>query len=112
MTAPEDALALARARVAQARERGGYAAFEGGEEIVPVDGVSLENLLEWAIVDIDIADIRSTRRFGGPITWVKRALVRFLRQYFDQATAQQQRFNIQLALYAAQLDQRLKSQGD
>lgn len=110
MTTPEDALALARARVAQARERGGYADPDLGTEAEPVDAVSLEQLLEWAIIDVDLDDIRSTRRFGGPITWFKRLLVRFLRQYNDQVTAQQQRFNIQLALYAAQLDQRLKSE--
>jgi hypothetical protein len=108
MTRPEEALALARAKAAEARARGGYAADVHGAIIDPVESASLEQLLEWAIVEPDIDEVRSTRRFGGPITFVKRLLARALRQYNGQLIAQQQRFNIQLALYVAQLAERVE----
>jgi len=36
----------------------------------------------------------STRSAGAPITWVKRLLLRLLRQYFVELEARQTRFNI------------------
>jgi len=48
-------------------------------------------------------ELRSTRRFGAPITWASAALNRALRQYHGQVLAQQSRFNIQLAVYVGQL---------
>jgi len=108
VTSPEDALELARERAAQARARGAYADDLGRFAIDPVDAVTLEHLLEWAVVEPDLSELRSTRRLGAPITFVKRALYRLLRQYHGQIIAQQSRFNIQLAVYVGQLADRVE----
>ena len=50
----------------------------------------------------------STRRFGRPITAVKRLLVRLLRQYVGQMTAQQSRFNAQVAAHVMRLEERVR----
>ena len=105
---PEEALEAARAAAARARERGAYA-DEGPVRfaIEPTDRISIEHLLEWAVIEPDLAEVYSTRRFGAPITWVKRGLVRALRQYNAQVVAQQTRFNLQLALYVEHLSDRV-----
>ena len=108
MTSPERAVELARDRVAEARARGGYPDDLARFAIDPVDAVTLEHLLEWAVLEPDISELRSTRRLGAPITWVKRALYRLLRQYNGQVLAQQSRFNIQLAVYVGQLHDRVE----
>ena len=108
MTSPENALELARERAAEARRRGGYAEDLGRFAINPVDAVTLEHLLEWAVVEPDITELRSTRVWGAPITLLKRALYRLLRQYHGQVIAQQTRFNIQLAVYVGQLADRVE----
>src|SRR3954451_4697406 len=108
MTSPEEALALARERAATARARDGYADELGRFAINPVDAVTLEHLLEWAVIEPDVSELRSTRRAGAPITWLKRLLYRLLRQYHGQVTAQQTRFNIQLAVYVGQLADRVE----
>ena len=108
MTSPENALELARERAAAARERGGYADDLARFAIDPVDAVTLEHLLEWAVVEPDLSELRSTRRLGAPITWAKRLLYRALRQYHGQVIAQQSRFNIQLAVYVGQLADRVE----
>ena len=108
MTSPEDALALARERAAAARARGAYPDDLGRFAIDPVDAVTLEHLLEWAVVEPDLSELRSTRPWGAPITLVKRMLYRLLRQYHGQVIAQQTRFNIQLAVYVGQLADRVE----
>jgi len=108
VTSPEDALALARERAAAARARGAYPDDLGRFAIDPVDAVTLEHLLEWAVVEPDLSELRSTRRLGAPITWLKRLLYRALRQYHGQVIAQQSRFNIQLAVYVGQLADRVE----
>ena len=107
MTSPENALAVARERAAAARARGAYADELGRFAIDPVDAVTLEHLLEWAVIEPDLSELRSTRRFGAPITWVKRLLYRALRQYHGQVLAQQSRYNIQLAVFVGQLQDRV-----
>jgi hypothetical protein len=108
VTSPEDALDLARERAAAARARGRYADDYAKFAIDPVDAVTLEHLLEWAVVEPDVSELRSTRRAGAPITWLKRLLYRLLRQYHGQVIAQQSRFNIQLAVYVSQLADRVE----
>jgi hypothetical protein len=108
VTSPENALAVARERAAAARARGAYADELGRFVIDPVDAVTLEHLLEWAVIEPDISELRSTRAYGAPITWLKRALYRLLRQYNGQVLAQQSRFNIQLAVYVGQLNDRVE----
>jgi hypothetical protein len=108
MTSPEQALEVARERAAAARARGGYADELARFVIDPVDAVTLEHLLEWAVIEPDLSELRSTRRLGAPITWLKRLLYRALRQYHGQVLAQQSRFNIQLAVYVGQLHDRVE----
>src|SRR3954471_2881812 len=108
MTSPERAVDVARERAAAARARGGYADELGRFAIDPVDAVTLEHLLEWAVVEPDLSELRSTRRLGAPITFAKRLLYRALRQYHGQVLAQQSRFNIQLAVYVGQLADRVE----
>ncbi|HEX8123225.1 MAG TPA: hypothetical protein VF549_18375 [Solirubrobacteraceae bacterium] len=105
---PEEALEAARRAAAAARARGAYADELDGFTIEPTDRVSTEQLLEWAVVEPDVEMVRSTRRRGGAITLVKRALLRLLRQYHAQAHAQQTRFNLHAAVRIAELEERLE----
>ena len=107
MTRPEDALAHARERAAAAKARGGYAHDVHGETLESPVAHTLETLLELAIFEPDLEHVRSTRRLGAPITMGKRLLVRTLDQYNRQILAQQQAFNVQLALAVAQLSERV-----
>jgi hypothetical protein len=107
VTRPEDALEAARAAAARAREAGAYADDLSGFAIAPTDRVSAEQLLAWAVIEPDPEAVRSTRRLGAPITWVKRLLLRGLRQQFAELTAQQTRFNLQLVAALHELDDRV-----
>ena len=49
--------------------------------------------------------MRVARRWGGPITFVKRALVHVLRQYLSQIVAEQTRFNLHAAVRLAELEE-------
>src|SRR3954467_9050380 len=108
MTSPEQALQVARERASAARARGGYPDDLSKFDLQPVEAVTLEHLLEWAVVEPDLSEVRSTRPYGAPITFVKRLLARLLRQYNGQILAQQSRFNIQLAVYVGQLADRVE----
>jgi hypothetical protein len=68
---------------------------------------SSRRLAEWAIIAPEPGHVYSTRRFGRPITAVKLLLVRMLRQYIGQMTAQQSRFNAQMAAHVMRLEQRV-----
>ena len=107
---PEDAVEAARAAAARARERGAYA---DADEVVraatePLERISTEQLVEWAVIEPDLGRVRSTRRTGAPITAAKRALVHGLRQYFAEANAQQTRFNLHAVIRIAELEERLE----
>lgn len=99
---PEEALEAARAAAARA-------SYEDvpGLQIEPTDRVSLEQLMEWAVIEPSLEDVRSTRRLGGPITWAKRQLVYLLRQYHGQILAEQTRFNMHVMVQIAELEDRL-----
>ena len=60
------------------------------------------------MIEPDIDLVRSTRRWGGPITWAKRALVHVLRQYLGQIVAEQTRFNLHAAVRLAELEERIE----
>jgi hypothetical protein len=105
---PEDALDAARRAVADARARGHYADDLSGFTVEPTDRISTEQILEWAVIEPDVDLVRSTRRWGGPITWAKRALVHVLRQYLGQIVAQQTRFNLHAAVRLAELEERVE----
>jgi hypothetical protein len=109
---PEEAAAEARRRAEEARARGGYGEDLERFAVEPLDKVDVEHLLEWAVIEPDVDLVYSTRRYGRPITAVKRALVWTLRQYNGQAFAQQTRFNIQLALFTGQLAARIEGLED
>jgi hypothetical protein len=102
---PEEALEAARRAAAEAR---------GGSVAEPLDMhpvtrvADWERLSEWAIIEPDPASIQSTRRFGWPLTWLKRALLRFLRQYNDQVLAQQSRFNAHMLAHVMNLEERVR----
>ena len=99
-------LERARRAAAEARERGAYAEIPGFE-IEPTDQVTPENLLEWAVPEPDPDLVYSTRKLGAPITWVKRLMLRGLRQYHGQMLSGQARFNLQLTTYVAELEERI-----
>ena len=78
-----------------------------GFTVRPVARVSVDQLVDWAVVEPDLAQVRSTRRRGAPITWAKRLLVHALRQHQGQVLAQQARFNLQVVAHLAELDDRV-----
>ena len=97
--------ALEAARRAAARPRGGAPDEEQWLLEDPVR--SSRRLMEWAIIQPEQARVYSTRRLGRPITWVKRGLVRFLRQYIGELSAQQSRFNALVAAHLVRLEERV-----
>jgi hypothetical protein len=112
MKDPDEALAAARARAAEARARGGYDPMSEGPDLSPTPRITERHLTEWAIIEPDLDEIYSTRRFGKPITALKRLQIRFLRQYLDQVTAQQSRFNAHVAAHLINLDERVRALED
>ena len=104
MTRPEDALEKAR----EAAREGGYV-DEAPVYGASSGGIDYARLAEWAIIDPRRARVYSTRRLGAPITWGKRLLLRMLRQHHEEVTAQQTRFNAQVAAALATLDARVRA---
>ncbi len=104
---PEEALEAARAAVERARREGRLREPADGLTIEPAP-VTRERLLAWALIEPDLRDVRSTRRFGRPITLVKRGLVRALRQYHAEVLAQQTRFNVHAVAYLTELEDRIE----
>ncbi len=107
MTAPEEALQRAREELARMRATGAY-----GEEVVlrPLEAtgaVTTGKLWQWALIDPDLRDVRSTRRAGAPITALKRVLLRVLAQYHGALIAEQTRFNVNAVAAVAQLEDRI-----
>lgn len=107
MTTPERALATARTAAAAALQEGEDLGARGELRVEPAEAVDEARLLEWAILEADMDMVRSTRRWGKPITAAKRGLVHALRQYLGQLTGQQTRFNHHLLLYASRLEDRV-----
>jgi hypothetical protein len=99
---PEDAVDAARAAAA-----GRGDALPPGMTIEPTERVSIEQLMEWAAIEPDPDLMRSTRRLGAPITWVKRQLVHVLRQYLRELQSQQTRFNLNVLIRLAELEDRV-----
>ena len=69
----------ARAEAARKRAAGSYRedsdAVRELEEAI-TGPVTPGQLREWALIEVDTSLIRSTRRAGAPLTWLKRALLR------------------------------------
>jgi hypothetical protein len=99
---PQDALDAARAAAAQRSDT-----LPEGLRIEPTERVSIEQLMEWATIEPDADLMRSTRRLGAPITWAKRQLVHVLRQYLRELQSQQTRFNLNVLVRLAELEDRV-----
>jgi hypothetical protein len=91
----------------EALERARTASFGedlSGFTVEPTREASIEMLMEWAVIETDPALVRSTRWYGAPITWYKRALRRMMRQELGQAYAQQSRFNLMVVTRLQELE--------
>jgi hypothetical protein len=87
------------------------AAGQSEEAEVPGYGdpqLSDRRLIEWAILEPEEAKVYSTRRYGRPITVFKRLLVRLLRQYLLEVSAQQSRFNTLIVARVLELGERVE----
>jgi hypothetical protein len=104
---PEEALETARARAAAARAEGAYADDLTGFTTRPTDRVGTETLMEWAVIEPDPDLMRSTRRLGAPVTFLKRLLLRGLQQQFNELTSQESRFHMHLLVHIAELEDRV-----
>lgn len=103
----EEALDRARAAAADARAGGAYADDLSGFEVIAPTRRTRPQMMEWAVIEPDLDLVVSTRRWGAPITWAKRAAFHVLRQYLRQLEAQQTRFNAHVMARIAHLEDRL-----
>ena len=103
MRTPEEALAEARRRAGSDRRKPARPGEPGGPF-----GLALEQLVVWAVIEPEEAEVYSTRRFGAPITAFKRGLIRLMRQYVGQISAQQSRFNVAVVAQLMVLDDRVR----
>lgn len=108
MSSPREAIEQARAAAAKLREAGEYSEDETRIEPLPDVAPTHSQLLEWALIDPDLGQVRSTRRWGAPITALKRALLRLLSQYHAELVAEQARFNANLVRYVGELERRVQ----
>lgn len=106
MRDPQEALAAARRAAASASPAGSLEPDEGAGAF-DASSASARRLAEWAIIEPERGQVYSTRRYGRPITAVKLLLVRLLRQYVGQMSAQQSRFNAQVAAHVLRLEERV-----
>src|SRR5205807_1321234 len=84
------------------RDRGGPLSIEDAQM------VGMQQLAVWAFIEPEVAEVYSTRRLGAPITVLKRMLIRLLRQYIGQISAQQSRFNAHVVAQVMALDDRVR----
>lgn len=108
MTQPSQALERARAAAASMRAAGAYAEERTGLEVRPTGAITTGKLFEWALIEPDLRDVRSTRRLGAPITAIKLVLVRLLAQYHGELIAEQTRFNVNAVGYVRRLEERIE----
>jgi hypothetical protein len=106
VTTPEQALEQARAALASMRASGAYEEQQG-DTLKPGEAITSGKLFEWALIEPDLRNVRSTRRLGAPITALKRGLVKLLAQYHAELIAEQARFNVNLVLYVRRLEERV-----
>jgi hypothetical protein len=100
---PQEALDAARRAAAQSP-----AEADGEAWTLEDPTLSTRQLVQWAILAPREAKVYSTRRYGQPITLLKRMLVRLLRQYLNEVSAQQSRFNAAVAAHVMRLEQRVE----
>jgi hypothetical protein len=107
---PQEALAAARRAAARAHAGAGARDEKPGDEApwsLEGEALSTRRLAEWAIIEPDETHVQSTRRWGRPLTAGKLLLVRLLRQYIGQMSAQQSRFNAHVAAHVMRLEERV-----
>jgi len=102
---PREALEAARRAAAQAGDDG----VDQAPWSLEHTPITMRQLVEWAIIEPDESLVYSTRRFGRPITALKRLLIRILYQYLGQISAQQSRFNAHLIARVLQLEGRVRA---
>jgi hypothetical protein len=104
---PEEAATAAAERARQRVAAGDYADADRLEALGD-ERPALDLLEEWAVIDVGLESVRSTRRGGEPITRFKRFLIRMLSQYMGDEQAQVTRFNVHLLVYVAELEERIQ----
>jgi hypothetical protein len=109
MTEPEGALEQARAAAASMRARGAYGEPPERSQTEPAGSGTTEQLLQWALIEPDLGEVRSTRRWGAPVTALKRGLLRLLLQYNSSLIAEQTRFNVNLLVHVRRLEERIEA---
>lgn len=94
---PEDALAHAR-RLAD--EHAATTIPAGGLEVERSDQPSDDQLVQWAVIEPDLDEVRSTRSgpVGRAVTAIKQGQLRLLGQYHAQVQSVQNRLNVHLSL--------------
>lgn len=94
---PEDALAHARRR---ATEHAATTIPPGGLEVERSDQPSDDQLVQWAVIEPDLDEVRSTRPgpLGKTVTAIKQGQLRLLGQYHAQVQSVQNRLNVHLSL--------------
>jgi len=108
VTDPESAVERARQSAAARRAQGAYPEPVSTAQPEPESLVSADKLLQWALIEPDVRNVRSTRRLGAPITALKRVLLRLLSQYHDGLIAEQSRFNAHLLITVLRLQDRVE----
>jgi hypothetical protein len=101
---PEDAADAARAAAERKRREGLYPPDTLARSGKPPAGPDIARLREWAIVEVDPELLYSTRKGGAAITWLKRMVLRLMRQYTTELEAQQTRFNVGVVAYLESLE--------
>jgi hypothetical protein len=105
---PEDALDRAR-RLAE--EHAATTIPTGGLEVERADQPSDDQLVQWAVIEPDLREVRSTRPgpVGRAVTAVKQGQLRLLGQYHAQVQSVQNRLNVHLALRSTLMREELQA---
>lgn len=104
---PEEALEAARRAATEMRDSGAYREAMPSRLGPPSPETWRVRLPDWASVDPDLSEVRSTRRLGAPITALKRVLLRLLSQYHLMLIAEITRFNVALLGEQRRLERRV-----
>ncbi|HEY5317454.1 MAG TPA: hypothetical protein VIJ20_05705 [Solirubrobacteraceae bacterium] len=108
MTDPGNAIEQARAAAATMRAQGAYGEVQPAQRGEDTLATTLEDLFEWAMIDPDLREVRSTRKLGAPVTLLKLGLVRLLQQYHAELISQQTRFNVHVLGHVRRLETRVE----
>jgi hypothetical protein len=104
MTRPEDALERARSAAGESPPAGEVA--RSFEDDLAGEAPSDELLQEWAVISVEPDVVYSSRRLGAPLTFMKRGILRLMRQYTAELEAQQTRFNLAVLRRLRELERR------